>query len=128
AGVGAAGDQRGGAPPSPLRARASAGVGSSGAAGGVTSLGSAGGAGRYGSRVGESPMRASVASDGAAARGMAHQDLLKGGAAGAAERLASDFARLQGPSGAAAAGLVRQGGASNAALPYVLANGRVKMR
>jgi hypothetical protein len=85
-------------PPSPLRGRTSA----TGAAGVSASVGSAG-VGRYGSRVGESPMR---------------------GGASSADRLASDLARLQGPS--AGVGVARQG--TNAALPYVLAGGRAKLR
>ncbi|KAG2441085.1 hypothetical protein HXX76_003938 [Chlamydomonas incerta] len=108
---------RPGAPPSPLRARAGS---SSNVA---TGAGAAGGLSRYGSRVGDSPMRSSVATD--AAIRASQQDLLKaGGGAAAADRLASDFARLQGPSAGGLAG--RQG--ANAALPYVLANGRVKLR
>lgn len=70
-------------------------------------------------------MRSSVATD--AAIRASQQDLLKAGGGGgvAADRLANDFARLQGPS--AAGGLAGRQGA-NAALPYVLANGRVKLR
>ncbi len=47
----------------------------------------------------------------------------------AVDRLAGDFSRLAAPSGGAAGGgglAARQ--SANAALPYVLANGRVKLR
>ncbi|GLI65616.1 hypothetical protein VaNZ11_009182, partial [Volvox africanus] len=143
-GGGGSSDQRGsgqpGAPPSPLRGRpggsasqSAVGVGAAGV--GVGAVGSV--AGRYGSRVADSPLRSAVATD-PNVRGVAGQaDVLKGpaaaaaanGASAAADRLAGDFSRLQGPSAvaAAAAGMPRQAGA-NAALPYVLANGRVKLR
>ncbi|GLC33288.1 hypothetical protein PLESTB_000350300 [Pleodorina starrii] len=128
-GVGAAAEQRGagqpGPPPSPLRGRPS---GSAQGAGGAAAAASGAGAVRYGSRVADSPMRSAVATDpnvrsaGAAAGGSA----TAGAASTAADRLANDFSRMQGPS-AAGGGLPRQAGA-NAALPYVLANGRVKLR
>lgn len=94
--------------------------GSTAAAGGV----------RYGSGVGargvgESPMR-SVAGAGVGDGGVR-------GSQQAVDRLAGDFSRLTAPSGGAAGsgggagGLAARQGA-NAALPYVLANGRVKLR
>ncbi|GIM11329.1 hypothetical protein Vretimale_14856 [Volvox reticuliferus] len=143
-GGGAAADQRvsgqPGAPPSPMRGRPGGSATQSAVGAGAAGAGAVGSAvGRYGSRVADSPLRSAVATD-PIVRGSAQADMLKGSAAAAAaaggaaasaaaDRLAGDFSRLQGPSAAAAAaaGLPRQAGA-NAALPYVLANGRVKLR
>lgn len=102
-------------PPSPLRARPGAVAGAASSAAG----------GRYPGKVGESPMR------GLAADVRGSQDVSSKGAAAAsgamADKLASDFNRLHGPS----AGVANGGGLARPAgnpLPYVLANGRVKLR